>query len=533
MVRIWIATSLFLALTPLHASGADAPTFAHDVAPIVYKYCASCHQAAGVAPFALISYEEVRRHARQIAEASASRYMPPWKAEAPSDEFVGQPRPTDAEIDTLRRWADGGAPLGKRSELPPPPAPTGGWQLGRPDLELTLPQPYILPAEGSDVFRVFVIPIPGALRRYVRTLEFRPGNPRVIHHVNIRVDTTPASRERDAADPLPGYDGLLARTALFPDGHFLGWTPGQVAPPLPRGLAWPLEAGSDLVLQVHMRPDGKPEPVNFSVGFQFGDDPPERRLAMLRLSRQDLDIPPGEPSFIVSDSYVLPVDVDVQAVQPHAHYRARDARGEAVLPDGRVVPLIVIRHWDFRWQHLYRYKTPLHLPKGTRLTMTFTFDNSAANSANPVSPPARAVWGQRTEEEMSDLWVQVLTSNEQDLLALNRDFRVKAVRDDLIGYEQLIRRTPDEIGLHDDAAVLYLEEGEPARAADHWRAVVALQPKVAASHFNLGTALMLAKQPADAAAEFKAAIALNPSHAPAHHSLGQLLLAHGDRAGAI
>jgi tetratricopeptide (TPR) repeat protein len=169
--------------------------------------------------------------------------------------------------------------------------------------------------------------------------------------------------------------------------------------------------------------------------------------------------------------------------------------------------------------------------------MTFTFDNSSSNPANPASPPVPAVWGQRTDEEMCDLWVQVLTKNEPDLITLNRDFRVKAVRDDLVGYEQLIARTPDArtpeaVGLLDDAAVLALEAGDLERATSYWRRVVERQPS-AAAHYNLGTVLALAGQDELATREFRRATALNPAHAPAHHRLAQALLLRGERTEAL
>src|SRR6185295_6722449 len=105
-----------------------------------------------------------------------------------------------------------------------------------------------------DISRVFVLPVPTASLRYVKGFEFRPGNPTVVHHANIRIDKTRASRQLDDGQPGPGYDGLLAHTAQYPDGHFLGWTPGQVAPLLPKDLAWTLDTHSDLVIELHMRP---------------------------------------------------------------------------------------------------------------------------------------------------------------------------------------------------------------------------------------------------------------------------------------
>ena len=196
----------------------------------------------------------------------------------------------------------------------------------------------------------------------------------------------------------------------------------------------------------------------------------------------------------ITDSYVLPVDVEVQAVQPHAHYRARDVRGEATLPDGTTRSLIAIKDWDFRWQHVYRFETPVRLPKGTTLSMRYAYDNSAANPRNPQQPPARARWGQRSSDEMGDLWVQVLTRDDDDLARLNRDFRPKVVAEDVQGYEVEIEKHPDDPGLHDDAALLYLELGRAEKAIAHFETSLKLKPGSAAAHYNLGTALTVARR---------------------------------------
>jgi tetratricopeptide (TPR) repeat protein len=507
-------------------------TYTADVAPLIQKYCVQCHHPGGPGPFALTTYQDARSHAKQITAVIRSGYMPPWQTEPGFGEFIGQSRPTEEEVRVFRQWAESGAPEGVHRAAPKLSWPSDAWRLGQPDLVVTPAEAFELPAGGTDVFRIFVIPVPIGTPRYVRGLEFLPGNARVVHHANLRIDRTPRSRELDAKDPAPGYDGLLARSALFPDGHFLGWTPGQAAPLLPKGLAWRLEPGSDLVVQVHMRPGGKVEAVKPSIGFFFGVDPPDRSPAMLRLGRQNIDIAPGE-AYTVEDSYTLPVDVDVQAVQPHAHYRAREVRGVATLPDGTTKWLIYIKNWNFRWQHLYRYEKPFALPKGTVLSMRFTYDNSAGNPQNPVSPPARALWGQRSAEEMGDLWIQVLTRNDADLATLNRDFRPKAVREDLVGYESLISREPSDPGLHDDAAVLYLELGDFEGAARHFAATARLTPDVAAVHFNVGTVTALAGKLDAAAAEFQAAIALNPDYDKAHYSLGIIRRQLGDLSGAI
>jgi Flp pilus assembly protein TadD len=370
-------------------------------------------------------------------------------------------------------------------------------------------------------------------RRFVRGLEFRPGNPKVVHHANIRIDHTTASRALDTADPAPGYSGLLAHSAQYPDGHFLGWTPGQVTPLLPKDLAWRIEGPTDLVVEIHMQPSGKPEAVQPSIGLYFSDEPPARTPVMLRLGRQGIDIPAGERAYTITDEYVLPVDVDVQALQPHAHYRARDMRGDATLPDGTSRRLLHIGDWDFRWQHVYRYVTPVHLPKGTKLSMRYVYDNSASNLRNPEQPPKRARWGQRSSDEMGDLWIQVLTRSNADLEKLSRDFRRKVAAEDVIGYETEIERHPADAGLHDTVAMIYLELGRADPAVEHFRRTLALAPDSAASHYNVGTALALARRLDDAAREFEEAIRLDPAYARAHNNLGNVRLVQRHFEAAI
>jgi tetratricopeptide (TPR) repeat protein len=526
-VRILRAAIVVLAFA---APASAQVTFTRDVAPILFRHCSACHQPDGPGPFSVLTYEDVRRRATQIAAVTKSGVMPPRKAEPGHGEFIGQERLPASDIATIQRWVDGGLNEGNPDDLPPAPAAKHGWQLGIPDLVVRSPE-YSLSSEGTDIFRIFVIPVPTAERRYVRGLEFRPGN-RVVHHANLRIDRTPASRRFDAEDPAPGYDGLIAHSAGYPDGHFLGWTPGQAAPLLPKGLAWTLEPGSDLVVELHMQPSGRSEIVQPSIGFFFGEDPPERTPAMLRLGRQNLDIPAGTSQYRSTDSFVLPVDVEVHAVQPHAHYLAREVRGTARLPDGRVQPLIYVKDWDFRWQQFYRYATPFTLPKGTTLSMEFVFDNSAANPRNPSRPPKRVGWGQRSADEMGDLWIQVLTKDASDVATLTAAFRPKVLAEDVIGYEARIRAEPGSAALHDDAALLYLELGRPQDAVRHFEAALAMKPESAAAHFNLGTALAFAGRVEDAIARYERALAIRPDYAIAHNNLGGILFRLGqlDRA---
>jgi Flp pilus assembly protein TadD len=502
-------------------------TFSQHIAPLLFDRCAGCHQPGGLGPFSVLTFESVRSHVTQIGLMTKDRRMPPWKAGSDYGEFIGQRPLSEAEISLIQQWISQGAAEGDAADLPLAPTPTDGWQLGKPDMVVTLPEPFNLPAEGSSIFRNFVIPVPIDGVRYVKGLEFHAGNARVVHHSNIRIDPTTASRRLDEEDPTPGYEGLIPRSAVYPDGHFLAWTPGQVAPLLPKGLAWRLPPGTDLAVEVHMYPSGKPETVQPSVGLFFGPDPPERTPAMLRLGRQNIDIRAGEKNYVISDSFVLPVDVEVQAVQPHAHYRARDILATATLPDGATRTLLHIPDWDYDFQHLYRYVTPFWLPAGTTLAMRYTYDNSSDNPRNPDRPPRRVLWGPRAADEMGHLGIQVFTRTDRDYDTLNARMIPKVNAEDVIGYERVIELEPASVALHDDVAGLYLELGQPDRAVAHFAESERLNPASAATHFNLGVALTYAGRTDQAIEEYRRALAIRPDYALAHNNLGTVLLRRG------
>jgi tetratricopeptide (TPR) repeat protein len=530
---------------PATAAPQPRPTFNKDVAPIVWTHCAPCHRPGEIGPFPLLTYDDVKRRATLVATATSRRLMPPWKPRPPGAGeigFEGSRRLTDREMQILQQWIANGLPEGDPSDLPPAPRWADGWQLGTPDLVVRMPEPYTVRAGGPDDFRTFVIPIPTTRPRFVRALEFRPGNARVVHHANLGIDRTQSSRQLDLKDPEPGYVGGMVPDARYPEGQMLGWTPGQAPHPSPAGMAWRLDPGSDLVAQLHLQPTGKPEPLQISVGIYFTEDAPTRSPLGLRLGSETIDIPAGQRDYIVSDSYVLPVDVDVLAVQPHAHNLARRMEAAATLPDGTTRPLIAIDDWDFRWQDVYRYAAPFPLPKGTRLSMRYTYDNSADNARNPRRPPARVLWGQNTTDEMGDLWIQVVPRDAAALTVLTEDFRRKARAEDLAAYTRLLDTEPENPLRHDAVAALYLDDGQFDQAIAHFRRSLTLNAASAPTHYNLGYALSVRGRQEEAAAEFGEALRLDPDYAQAHNNLGAVLqllgrtdeaLAHYRRAVAL
>ena len=526
------------ALPPAAANAPAAVTFNRDIAPLFFEHCSTCHRPGTAAPFSLLTYSDARPWARAIKQATSSRSMPPWKPEpGHGGPFIGDRRLSGTQIDLIARWVDAGAPAGDPADLPPLPEGLGGWRLGEPDLVIEMPEPFVLPADGDDVFRKFVIPIPIGETRFVEGLEFQPAvrgagstwasNPRVIHHANMRLDPTPASRTLDARDPEPGFDDVTPFDAQFPFGHLLGWTPGQDRPLVAEGMAWRLDAGTDMLLELHLMPSGQPEVVQSRIGFYFTDESPTKIPFTIRLGKQDLDIPAGATDYRSRDRYVLPVDVVVYGIHPHAHYLAREVRARATLPDGTSRWLLHIKDWDASWQDYYFYAEPFALPKGTELAMEFRFDNSIGNRRNPHFPPRRVTWGPRSSNTMGDLSIQVLARSAADREILAGDRRPREMAEDIVGFEMVLEADPEQVTVHDDVARLYLLFGRVEEALAHFRESARLEPESPAAQYNVGTTLLQMGELDEAVAFFERALQLDPEYAPVHNNLGAALRSQG------
>lgn len=509
----------------------EPPTFTRDAAPIFFEHCVSCHREGGIGPFSLETYAGARERAELIAAMTEARRMPPWLPEPGSEPFVGERRLPDAAIGTLRRWAEGGALEGDPVVLPPAPRFAAGWQLGDPDLVVTMPEPFVVPASGRDVFRSFVVPVPTERDRFVEAMEFRPGNHEVVHHAVVLVDGARSTRYLDALDPAPGWAGMQAGLAESPDGHFLGWTPGKTSLEVPEGMSWRLPRGSDLVLQLHLLPRPDAAPVQVQVGFHFGGAP-SRTSTRLRLGTRAMDIAAGEERYRVRDAYRLPVDVELVGLYPHAHYLGEEMRAWAEFEDGRRRSLLRIPDWDFNWQAEYRFVRPVSLPAGARLAMEFTYDNSADNPRNPHHPPRRVLYGPESSDEMGDLWIQVVPRREEDLATLKRDFARKETAARLAGYRFKLDRNPkDEKALFSLAGML-AELGEREQAVHHLESAVRVRPDFALALSDLGRLHFLNGDVEQALSRFGEAIAASPELPQAHHNLGTVLLAQRNAAAA-
>lgn len=502
-----------------------AVTFNRDVLPILHAHCAACHRPGEAGPFSLLTFEDARQRARLIATAVSSHVMPPWLPESEGGEFAGERRLAAAEIETLTRWVDDGVLEGGPADRRTVPVFTAGWQLGTPDLVITMPEGFIVPADGPDVFRNFVLPIPLTQRRFVQALEFRPGNPRVLHHARLLLDDTGDIRHLDEQDAGPGFGGMDVPGARFPDGHFLGWAPGKM--PAREAYPWPLEPGNDLVIQMHLKPSGRAEMVQASIGLYLTDTPPPTTPVMIRLGSKTIDIPAGSSDYEVVDRFTLPTDVLALSIYPHAHYLAKDMLVLARTPNGRADTLLRIPNWNFNWQDEYTYAQPVALTRGTTIEMRYRYDNSASNPRNPSLPPQRVRFGPQTRDEMGELLVQVLPRSADGFAPLRAQVARKNLLTDVAGEEKRVADVPEDAETRNALGVAYVQLGRIGDAVAQIEASLHTDPGLAMAHYNLGVMAMNEGQGVEAIRRFERALESRPDYAEAHNNLGVVLESSG------
>lgn len=398
---------------PTRSKAGPPPTYAKDVAPIIQKHCQICHRRQEVGPFPLETYEQARKRATDIATVIDDRSMPPWKpAPGVGVAFRDDHAVSPAELALLVAWDEADAPRGDDRDLPPPMKFPDGWALGTPDLVLETAEPFQLVSSGPDTYRCFVVPTGLTRDVYVSAVEFRPGNRRVVHHMTAFLDVTGAGRQLDAAEPGPGYTSFSG-PGFEVVSDLGGWTPGNVPRHLPDGIGRRVPARSDVILQVHYHPDGKPETDRTRIGLYFSRSPIRRTLHWANASSYDFKLPPGDESIEVKASWFVPVDVEALGVTPHMHALGKDFRMSVTYPNGTSRDLIYIPEWDPAWQDTYYFKELLPLPKGSTVKVVAHYDNSS-HPRNPHKPPKLVRWGHGANEEMLVGYIGVVKKS-QDL----------------------------------------------------------------------------------------------------------------------
>jgi mono/diheme cytochrome c family protein len=418
-----------------------AVTFNKDIAPIFYKSCAECHRPGEASPFSVLTYKETRPWAKSIREKVLNRTMPPWHADPHVGEWANDRRLTQKEIDTVTAWVDGGAKEGNSTDLPPAPKFAEGWTIGKPDLVIPMPETFTLEANGPDEYQYFEVD-PGFKQDvYVQMAEARPDNRRVVHHIIAFIK--PPDKESDQPNQTKEemeklraeaerestqyQDGFLMRTKAEAPIHdnacqllnggsgtdraakddrfgnivwLAAYAPGASPISLPRNTAIKVPAGSKIVFQMHYsKVAGSVQKDRSSIGVVFAKQQPEKELLVRAVSNTYFRIPSGADNHQVTGCWTVQEDIHIQTMGPHMHMRGKSQRIEAFYPDGRREVLLDVPNYDFAWQTFYEPKQLKAIPKGTRILVTSTFDNSAKNKFNP--DPTKAVrWGEPTYDEM-------------------------------------------------------------------------------------------------------------------------------------
>jgi tetratricopeptide (TPR) repeat protein len=492
-------------------------TFSHDIAPIVFRSCAPCHHPGEAGPFPLITYGDVKSHARQIADVTSKRLMPPWLPSQDSLRLEDDSHLSTDEIALFQKWVADGTQEGNRVELPPAPKFISGWQLGTPDLVLKASAPFEVPASGSDVYWNFIFRAPLNSSRFIRAIEIHPGEKRLVHHANLLVDRSQSARreENSPGSGFPGMELQIESESFDPDGHFLFWKPGS--PPIvePPGLALRLDPGNDLVLNAHLQPSGKTESIQPSIGIYFTNEPATKFPVLMQLDNdRALDIPAGDSNFLVTDQFTLPEDAQLLAIYPHAHYLCRDMLALARFPDGTEKTLIHIPRWNLNWQAVFRPAQPEPLPRGTTIVMRYRYDNSSDNISNPNHPPQRVRGGNRAVDEMAHLWLQVLAAASAGGM---RDPRM-TLQEALARHH--IENNPGDFEAHYNLAAMLQLRGATQEAVEQYQQALTLRPADATVENALGGVLLASHRIPEAIAHLTAAVNARPEYFDAHYNRG-------------
>jgi len=436
-------------MTGLPETIAQAPqptvTFNKDVLPVLQKNCQGCHRPGQIAPMSLLTYKDARPWAKAMKNAVVTGTMPPWFADPNYGHFLNERRLKQSEIDTIAKWADGGAPEGDAKDvLPPVQWPDGGWQI-KPDYIVEGPT-YDVPPKGIVEWTWFVVPGGFTKDTWVTSIEVLPSQLAVTHHVCLsyvqhspevqyNVPILPRGviqrdaegneiraprgqrgggavqggqaagqrREAQGGAAFPGALGVVfgrsAGTSLIEECYEPGRPPADFRP---YNAAKLIPAGTDIAVNVHYTPNGTPVTDHVRIGFTLAKEPPKRRyIAMSSSAPSDpaqFAIPPNNGNWEAPPAVVtFDHDVELVGLMPHMHVRGKAARFDLEYPDGKKETILNVPRYDFNWQ--LWYDTSIKLPKGTTMKVFAWYDNSLNNKFNP-NPNATVYYGDQTWEEM-------------------------------------------------------------------------------------------------------------------------------------
>jgi hypothetical protein len=424
MMRTWILGIVFGAIALAGETTSSTPvTFNKDVLPVLQKNCQSCHRPGQVAPMSFLSYTEVRPWAKAMKVAVLSKKMPPWFADAQYGHFVNDRSLKQSDIDLIAKWADNGAPEGDAKDAPPPVAwPADGWEI-QPDLIVKGPETVVPAHPKNNVVEWSYITVPSGITEdtWITSMQIRPSEPSIAHHICVFFKPHTADvkynvpywydRKRDESGSAVEADAGINGRGI-PDSVTDGtngiegcYVPGQFTQDYRIFNAGKLvKAGTDIVFQVHYTPNGKEMVDRPLIGFTVSKQPPERRYLSFGMSApsdpKHFAIPPNDGNWTSPPAEaIFTQDTELVYMFPHMHVRGKDMTYRLEFPDGTSQTILNVPHYDFNWQLAYNVAQPIKIPKGTKLTVTAHFDNSANNKFNP-DPSKTVFYGDMTWEEM-------------------------------------------------------------------------------------------------------------------------------------
>lgn len=404
----------------------STPTWTGDISELIYTNCSPCHRDGGNAPFALLSYDQVKAKANRIRWATETRYMPPWPADPSYRHFLYERVLSDAQIKMLSQWIKFGMPLGDTLVKIKPPDFYKGSFFKKPDLVLHLQHAVTLSGNGRDSFIIAKFPYRLPKDTLLDFVEFVPGLKRRVHHVNGHL----LSYNRESADPFQGLetfgdtrvnlDSVYSAMGLtYTDGlkpHYPVLTPNTVyyLPgylPFAYPNAWGgiklKKTGAFLLNNIHYGPSLNNQLDSSVLNVFFRSSPIERPFSEAQIGsfglapvKPDLIIPANQKASFTS-TLKLEKKISILSVNPHMHQIGASFKAYAYTPKGDTIPIIKIPKWDFRWQYYYTFEYPLVLEAGTWITLEATFDNTAQNPNNPFRPPRTITSGNGIESMKS------------------------------------------------------------------------------------------------------------------------------------
>jgi hypothetical protein len=392
---------------------AQQPTWAEDIAPILYQHCVSCHRVDGVGGFTLETWTDAKNAADGMLESIESRYMPPWRADPAYRHFKDENYLSDSEIASIAAWVNGDRLPGDLSQAPPLPNFQNGSQLSAVDLVLETPS-YTL-AQNTDEYRAFAIPINLGSVKYFNEIEILPGNDAIIHHIVLYVDPTDEALQKDLADPAPGFQTNGSVGSITQNAQLIGeWTPGGTPIKLPPQFGYKIPPNGFFIMELHLAPGHQGETEEGSqINLKLTNHTPIRELYYSVLSYADpifglvnppFKIPANTTHKLISElkvSSYSSLPVSVFSLTPHAHVFGKSFKAYAYrLGQADTIPLINVPKWDFFWQSTYTLQKPIKLTTAHRCRAEVVYDNTVNNPHNPNSPPKDVFWGENTSDEM-------------------------------------------------------------------------------------------------------------------------------------